>query len=357
MKKIEIFLRKILLNILLSFRYSSKPEEVDYQNANSKILFIRLNRIGDALVVTPLIHEIRQTVKSKIFLLADRKNNFVFENNKDVDQVIIFEKGIRGIITVLKFIKDNKINTVVDLHDDVSTTVTFLIAFSKASNKFGLEKENKKIYTKTVPKLNPKNYHVVERILEICKLFSNNCKKEDVNIQYSVQESSEVDVAKFLQNNKLNGAALVGVNISAGSNARFWGVENYHKLFAFLSTFDLKCVLLTAPDDIELAGQISEGKIKVYFSKNYNEYAAMISRLNLLFTPDTAAVHLASAFKVPVFGIYVKYNTNDMIWSPYRSKFDCIITEAPNLGNVTFDEVKTKFEPFLRDILLENVKQ
>ncbi|MHB9011735.1 MAG: glycosyltransferase family 9 protein, partial [Ignavibacteriaceae bacterium] len=198
---------------------------------------------------------------------------------------------------------------------------------------------------------------VVERILEICKLFSNNCKKEDVNIQYSVQESSEVDAAKFLQNNKLNGAALVGVNISAGSNARFWGVENYHKLFAFLSTFDLKCVLLTAPSDIELAGQISEGKIKVYFSKNYNEYAAMISRLNLLFTPDTAAVHLASAFKVPVFGIYVKYNTNDMIWSPYRSKFDCIITEAPNLGNVTFDEVKTKFEPFLRDILLENVKQ
>ncbi|MHB8579561.1 MAG: glycosyltransferase family 9 protein [Ignavibacteriaceae bacterium] len=345
------------MNILLSFRYASNPEKVDYQNANSKILFIRLNRIGDALVVTPLIHEIRHAVKSKIFLLADRKNYFVFENNKDIDKVITFEKGIRGIIAVLKFIKDNKINTVVDLHDDISTTVTFLIAFSKASNKFGLEKENKKIYTKTVPKLNPINYHVVDRILELCKLFTNNGKKEDLNIRYSVQKSAEVNVSKFIQNNELDGNFLVGVNISAGSSARFWGIDNYKKLFSLLSTFKLKYVLLTAPEDIKLAEKIAEEKINIYFSKNYNEYAAMISRLNLLFTPDTAAVHLASAFKVPVFGIYVKYKTNDMIWSPYRSKFDCIITEEPNLENVTFNEVRSKFEPFLRNILLEYDKK
>ncbi len=73
----------------------------------------------------------------------------------------------------------------------------------------------------------------------------------------------------------------------------------------------------------------------------------MISQLNLLLTPDTMAVHLASAFEIPVFGIYVHYNTDELIWSPYKSDFDCVVTKEPNLKNVTFEEVNKKFNPFL----------
>lgn len=356
MKKIEIYLRKFLLNVLLLFRHSSRPGQDDYQNPNSKILFIRLNRIGDALVATPLIHEIRKGVKSKLFLLADKKNHFAFENNNDIDKVIVFEKGLKGIFKVLRFIKDNDINTVVDLHDDVSTTVTFLIAFSNASNKFGLEKANKKIYTKTVPRLNSENNHVIVRLLELCRLFNIQYDKDSVNIRYLVQLDSEQHVANFLNNNKMTNSLLLGINISAGSKARFWGVSNYKRLLAFLSSFNVNYLILAAPEDLELAKEISEDSTRIYSSNNYNEYAAMISRLNLLFTPDTAAVHLASAFRIPVFGIYVKYNTKDMLWTPYRSKFDYVVTEESNLNNVSFESVIERFEPFLRNILLENDK-
>jgi hypothetical protein len=37
-----------------------------------------------------------------------------------------------------------------------------------------------------------------------------------------------------------------------------------------------------------------------------------------------------------------------MIWSPYVSEFDCVVTEGPNLVNVTFDEVQYKLKPFLQ---------
>ena len=68
----------------------------------------------------------------------------------------------------------------------------------------------------------------------------------------------------------------------------------------------------------------------------------------MLFTPDTSIVHIASAFCKPVFGIYVKYNTKDKIWSPYKSSFDCIITQNPTLENVRFESVIERFIPFLK---------
>ncbi len=70
--------------------------------------------------------------------------------------------------------------------------------------------------------------------------------------------------------------------------------------------------------------------------------------LNLLVTPDTAAVHLASAFYIPVFGIYVQYATEEMIWSPYRSDFEYVLTREPNLKNVTFEEVASELGSFLK---------
>ena len=71
----------------------------------------------------------------------------------------------------------------------------------------------------------------------------------------------------------------------------------------------------------------------------------------MLFSPDTATIHLASIHKKPVFGIYVQYNTDDMVWSPYRSDFDCVITKEPTLENVKFEDVILKFEPFLQKYL------
>ena len=51
-----------------------------------------------------------------------------------------------------------------------------------------------------------------------------------------------------------------------------------------------------------------------------------------------------------VFGIYVKYNTTNMIWSPFKAQFDCVITEEPNFKNLEFEEVEEKFKTFFEKI-------
>ncbi len=345
MKRIEIFLKNLILNILLLIKRKQESNSQYSYKGNSKILFIRLNRIGDALVTTPLLHQIKLNLKSTVYVLADKTNFLAFKNNPDVDKLIIFEKGIKGFSNILHFIKEENIDTVVDLHDDVSTTVSFIVAFCKAQNKFGFEKRNKILYTKTIKIPDGIINHKVDRTLEFSKLFGITVDKSKIKIQYFPTAESLTKVERFISEHYPQNKFLAGINISAGSRARFWGVENYKSLLNFFSNYEINVLMFSSPNDVPLIQQITGNKYP-FLAGSFDEFAAGISRLNFLFTPDTAAIHLASAFDVPVFGIYLNYKTV-LAWPPYNSIFDYVVREDSEIKNIPFEEVKTKLLPFL----------
>jgi ADP-heptose:LPS heptosyltransferase len=351
MKKIELLIKKILLKLLLFFK-SGKMREPASFNSDSKILFIRLNRIGDALIVTPLLKLIKDKLQCRIHILADKKNYFVFANNPSVDNIIVFNKGLHGFLEILKLIRANNYDAIVDLHDDISNTVTFLLAFSSAKNIFGLKKANHKVYTKTIDRLESSQTHVVDRNLELAKLFNIEPVKEKINIQYHPKEEAVKKIKTVLDKINPGKKFLVGINISAGDEARFWGIERFRELINFLNNYNLIYILLTTVEDKDSGLKIVSDPEKIFYTISFDEFAAMISELNLLFTPDTSTVHLGSAFKIPVFGLYVKYRTKDMIWSPYGSDFDYILTTEPTLDNLSYEQVIKKFQPFLEKHLL-----
>lgn len=344
MKKIEVLLKNLLLNLLLSLKPHYSSGSAEQISRNDKILFIRLNRIGDALVTTPLLHFIRVNLQCRIYMLADVKNFFIFRNNPDIDKTIIFKKGLRGFREFFDLIKKENINTVVDLHDDISTTVSFLIALSRSNNKFGLEKSNKKIYTKTVTRLNPVNVHVVNRILQLSRLFNLNPSEAEVCIRYFPESESGIKAGEFISQKFTGSKPLIGINISAGSDARFWGIDRYKKLIDSLSSYEIEILILSAPKDRDKVSLI--GNPNYFISVSFDEFAGVISHLRILFSPDTAAIHIASACNVPVFGIYV-HDTKEMIWSPVNVDFDFVETTEHNFENLEPEPVIRKFKTFI----------
>jgi ADP-heptose:LPS heptosyltransferase len=344
MKKIEILIKNLLFNLLLIFKHNSVTDKNLSFDEHSRILCIRLNRIGDALVSTPLLYFIKQELRCRIYILADQKNHFIFRNNPDIDKVIVFKKGLKGFREYFRFLRAEKINTVVDLHDDISTTVSFLVALSSVENKFGLKKGNEKIYTQTVAKPNSINTHIVTRIMQIAKLFNLDPGKADLCIKYHPKPEANDKAVNFISGNFTMGKPILGINISAGSEARFWGIDRYKQLLNFLSSYDIENLILAAPKDKEIMGLI--GYPKYFISESYDEFASVISKLRILFSPDTAAIHIASAYNVSVFGLYV-HDTEDMIWSPINVDFDYVETKEHNLENLQFYDVVQKFKPFL----------
>lgn len=347
-KKFELLFRKLLMSLLLLISGNKiRNDELPKIDRASKILFIRLNRIGDALVSTPIIDLVKKKIGCKIYVLADQKNSFVFKNNPHIDDVFVLKKNIKSLLSINKLIKQNGINVLVDLHDDVSTTVSFIIALANCDYKLGLKKNNFKLYTQTIDRIDSDKHHVIDRILEIGKLLGIKFNKDEVKVGYYPKESSVLFAKDFISQTFKEKKFLLGINISAGSDARFWGVDNFVSLLKELRNYPVNILIFADPKDIEKANSISTGEIIYPVTKDFDKFAAGILELDMLFSPDTSAIHIASIKRIPVFGLYVKFNTNDMIWSPYNTEFDCIVTEESSLANITFEEVKRKFIPFL----------
>ena len=354
MKNIEIYIRKLFLKLLLLFIPQKTLVNNITLNENSVILFIRLNRIGDALVTTPLLSLLRKKTNYKINVVASNYNYFIF-SPEIVNNVIIYDKKKVTIFKLINIINKLRPDLIVDLHDDVSTTVSLILALSKSKYKAGFKKMNSRLYNYIIERPDTSRTHIIERLMEFAKIFNISYKKDEIKVFYKVQEKCLEKANNFLINNKLENYFKIGINISAGSEARFWGIKNYKELINEIMKYpDIKIIILCSPKDIQKAQEISKDSIPLFYDESFDNFSAMISKLNLLITPDTSIVHVASAFNVPVFGLYVKYNTNDMIWSPYNTEFECIITEQPTLKNVKLEDTINKLKPFLEKLLWKN---
>jgi len=351
-KEIEQYLKKIFLKILLLIvknpNYNNSYPEI---TSNTKVLFIRLNRIGDALVSTPLIDLLKKKTDCKIFVLADKKNHFVFSNNPNINEITIFQKGLKGFIAILKFIKNNEIDILVDLHDDVSTTVTYIVALANVNYKFGLNKINKEIYSHIVPRLDASTNHIIDRILKLTELFNISYSKDEIKIGYYPKDENIRYANQIIDNKFSEKKFLLGINISAGSKARFWGVEKFIEIIDCVKKYNINIILFSELKDYNKAKSIIDENFIYPVSKDFDKFVAGVLCVDLLFSPDTSVVHIASIKRIPVFGLYVKFNTKDMIWSPYNTSFEYVITEESTLKNISVDEVKEKFIPFLEEHL------
>jgi len=349
LKEIEILFRKMIFHLLIAVSKRKRNANVPDFSKIKNVAFIRLNRIGDALVTTPIFSVLKKKYNFSITVVADKKNAFVFRNNPHIDNIIVFKKGFAGLKDVLKEL--NKMDIVVDLHDDVSTTVSYLVAFCKVPYKFALEKENYKLFSSTITKKDASVSHVIDRVSSILQLFSIT-EFQKLNVEFYPSDAAKENINNLVKKLNPDKRFFIGFNISAGSDARFWGVDRFRKLISLVKEKypDIYTLVLSAPGDIDKAKDISTGLAEHYCSQSFEEFAVIISHLDLLFTPDTSTVHLASSAKIPMFGLYVKFNTTNQIWYPYCSEYEAIITEEPNFEKLDVEQVAPKFLKFLEKI-------
>lgn len=315
--------------------------------SESKVLLIRLNKIGDALVTTPFIRLLKKYTGAQLTMLADKKNHFVFKNHPDINQVYIYEKKPEKLRELTRKLEEEKFDAVIDLHDDVSNTVSMLIGSLQIPVKAALEKITAPLFTHTVTKKDPSATHVIERCAALSTIFGFSPEPSELKISLSISDEAFCGAAEKLKEFRKPDRLLLAVNISAGSPARYWGTDRYIQLIRWLEKKELEYIVISDPKDRIFAEAVTTEKKRIITTPSFEEFAALFKYIDLLFSPDTATIHLASMFGKPVFGLYVWYNTTDVVWYPYNSDYEAVITKEPNLDNISFEEVITKFNPLL----------
>jgi ADP-heptose:LPS heptosyltransferase len=353
-KRIELWIRRFLIQLLgrIFKRTNTLQSNIDFNAC--KFLFIRQDRIGDVLISTPLFEVLKKHYPRAVLdVLLSESNHFVLENDPLIHTRWIYKKKVGKSIALIRTLRKEHYDFVIDLMDNPSTTSTILCLLINAKWNIGIDKDNRFAYDIIVPMLSRSETHIIDRIAQLLIPFQIDPGKEKIAVRYSTSLKSEEFVDRFLCQNNLSSSVIIGINISAGNDARFWGIENFKELITYLDkTYpEYKTLLLYQPSDERRAQMITESHQSVILSpitSSFDQFAAFIKRLSYLVTPDTAAVHLASAFNVGTVVLYVQSNKALRIWEPFGTDYECIITDKDDLSTIPVTHVQDALGRLIR---------
>lgn len=353
LKRAELWLRRRVVRIFgaLVHRRSDPPSPQALSSA--RILLIRQDRIGDVLVSTPLIAALRRALPGlQVDLLLSTNNVAALPGVAGVRKAWVYERTFVSMVRLVRLLRREQYDVAVDLMDNPSATATAFCVLSGARWTVGLEKENDYSYDIRVPLRSRRDHHIIERLSPLAKAFGVEPSEAERPVVYAPQTTSQEGATALFRDRGLFDRIKIGVNISAGSERRYWGTDRYRAIVKFLANAhtDATIVILCKPSDRARADEIVRGEPRAWVvppSPSFDAFAACVAHLDALVTPDTSVVHLASAFAVPAVVLYIQSNPELRIWEPYEAPHAAVVTTVDDLSNISVDEVERAWSDLL----------
>jgi ADP-heptose:LPS heptosyltransferase len=350
LKSAEILSRRFLVHALKLVAKRKRPLPPDIDFNRCKFLFVRQDRIGDVLISTPLFSLLKKRYPDAIvdFLLSP-KNHFVLENDPLIRKRLLYKKTAKDIIGLMREVRREKYDFVIDLMDNPSTTSTFICLLAKGSWNVGLCKENAYIYDLPVPLLSRKETHIVERTAQVLTAFNINPANEKLALHYHSSKVSEFFAETFIRQAGLYGKTIIAINVSPAHGIKYWGKKNYQALISKVAEAypTIAILVLFEPSDkleAEAIAQSSEKAILSPETKSFDHFVALLKHADFLVTPDTSAVHLATAFHIPAVALYFQHDKELRIWEPYGVDSETLVSHVHGVQTILPNDVFAAFE-------------
>lgn len=285
---------------------SSKEQTIgpDHQNEIKRVLICRPNhRLGNQLLLTPLVQEISETFPNcKIDLFV--KGNLapiLFKNYEKIDRIIRlpkehFKQPHLYIWSWLK-LKNRKYDFVVNV-DKNSSSGKLSTKFARGTYKiFG--DGNEELPTKHKDYTHLAKYPIYN--LRNCLGKTEEVKKELPVMDLKLTSSEIEKGKKILQNLVANEQKTISLYTYATGNKRCsetWWMKFYEKL---QKEFPEHNIIEILPK--ENVSQIDFKAIHFY-SQDIREITSVIANTDIFIGTDSGMMHLASASKTPTLGLF-----------------------------------------------------
>jgi ADP-heptose:LPS heptosyltransferase len=274
-----------------------------------KIICFSNTAIGDTLFNTPVFRSLKKHFPDKKLIVVMNPGNYkLFETNPYIDEIILYSGKTKHFFQALKELKRLRPELILSLHsNDPQATPLAVLSGAKYFIKLPNDKnEFTKWHTNPIVKRD-KNQHVIkQRLKQLAYLGieEKDCRM-DLFLKEEWFEEIDIDISK----------KLVGFQIGASVKSKMWVQENWVLLGKKLLSLypDINIVLTGAPNEKYLTDEI-ESKINdkrvlnVAGKYSIGGAAALISKLDILITPDTGPFHMAVALKTPTVSFSVWTN-------------------------------------------------
>ncbi len=281
-----------------------------------KILVISMAGIGDTLLATPLIHELRAGFPAAQIdaLVLWSGSRDLLEGNPHINRV--WQKNLlkdRSLAS-LKFLLDLRregYDVSINTHPQSRTHYRLIARLVAARRRLSHVYECSGLLDRwMVSGTLEQDYkrHTIEQNLDFLELMGVSPSISRHEMEVYLTPAEHVWAGSFLSDPALAGCKLLGVHMGSGGtkNLRLkrWPLEQYLALFQKLqiSRPDLRILLFGGPEESaeiqSVLAQTKPGFAMRAATQNLRQAAALLRCCDAFLSVDTALMHLAAAVKV-----------------------------------------------------------
>jgi len=273
----------------------------------TRIFLIRLDRIGDAVVSTPIISLLLERFpNARVDVMLGMKNAAVARLLPGVDRVVVLPVSLGGVLRTLRSVRAERYDLCINLLAKDSVSGALTAAWSGARTRIGFDGELGNLYDIAVPRpvdpphIVPETSHLLAPlgIAPIGPEPARESERLHVLLAPDEIERARTTLAPLLERSP---DPLVVMNISGSDSSKFWGLERYAATVAELLRRNARPVVAARPADEALLERIvaETGCERLPIRASLVEFVAMLSFAGYIVTPDTSVVHIAAALGKP----------------------------------------------------------
>lgn len=336
------------------------------------ICIIMLGLLGDVLMRTPIIKEIKKIYpNSKISVIVDPIGKEVLINNPDIDEIIVISRKKRNYLKYLYNKLKVQIQVIfksfdlmIDLYGGSSSYN--LTRLSLARYQIGFKKNKiwiNKIFFKDESELNFKNkYHLTNKLFQVLRYFNIKIDILDTTPVMYTNKISENSVKEYMKSFKNSNNYLI--SLGSGGIEKVLDIkvtfelikyiyENYNMIPAIVLNPGQEYLQQQLINDFLIPNNIEHIQLK-YLS--IEDLAVLIKFSNFIIVPDTGLYHIAVAMNTPIFSVFTY--TNPKLVEPLKGIYKIVFKEDKTLfknkdlelkfgtQEIEFSIIKNSFDKF-----------
>lgn len=295
----------IKIGILLKIKFLLTYNKKIPLNKIKKILLFRTDRIGDLILTTPAIANLRAYFKkAQIDIVINSYNKPLLENNPYIDKIILKNKySKKKIITILKKKKYDLAIIFFSIIKDKKIAFSARIPFRIGSNRDG----GGFLLTHYIRDTREDLVHEVNACFDIIKILNIPIKSKQLILKPN--KKYKVNIQKFNKNFKIKNKKYIIVHPYSRDPKMRWTEQYFKELIQKLVYLkQYKIVLIGSPKEyqpsINIIKEISPSPINAVGRFTLGQLIYFIKNAKLFIGNSTGTMHIANALNVPVIVVF-----------------------------------------------------
>ena len=281
-----------------------KIEKLDLSKIE-RILIIKLRAIGDVLLSTPVIKNLKDNFpNAEIDFLSEPPSEDILKGNPDLSNVIIFGRREKGYLKFLYSLKKRKYDLVIDLFCNPRSAQ---MAFStRARYRVGYSFRLRKYAYNVLLQSRSNEVHNVDFNLDALRALGLTVTQRTPALKVSSED--EKFAQEFFKREFKEGDRIVGINAGGGWEAKLWGLSNFAELAdRLIENCNFKIIIFWGPGQNQIFESLK--KMMRYDPviappTSLKEMAALQKKCEFIVSNDSGPMHIAAAVGAPTLGIF-----------------------------------------------------